>query len=183
MISEYAAENNLEKIVELLLAKGSNILDMYEPNEITNVTNENIDFPVPEAEVCDMKVIEIFSDTHISDKTRNIFLKEIELLGQIKNLERALYVFISPHSVIPAHCDDDDLSFRVITGVLTPSSDVTQVGLVIDNDAALNLKVNQTIGIAAPVIWHHGWNRTDKFWSVLTLCVKDNMFDGIRKIY
>lgn len=183
MILKYAIENNLEKIVELLSAKGSNVLDMYESNEITNVTNENIDFPVPEGEVCDMKIIEIFSNTGISDKTQNIFLKEIELLGQIKNLERALYVFISPYSIIPAHCDDDDLSFRVITGVLTPSSDVTQVGLVIDNDDALNLKVNQTIGISAPVIWHHGWNRTDNFWSVLTLCVKDNIFDGIRKIY
>jgi hypothetical protein len=183
MISQYATENNLEKIVELLLSKGSNILNMYEPDEITNVTNENIDFPVIEGEVCDMKIIEIFSNTHISDKTQDIFLKEIALLSQIKNLERALYIFISPRSIIPAHCDDDDLSFRIITGVLTPSSDVNQIGLVIDNDAALNLKVNQTIGIAAPVIWHHGWNRTDKFWSVLTLCVKDNMFDGIRKIY
>jgi hypothetical protein len=183
MISQYAAENNLEKIVELLLAKGSTILGMYETDEITNVTNKNIDFPVLDGEICDMKVIEIFSDTGISDKTRNIFSKEIEILDQIANLERALYVFISPHSIIPAHCDDDDLSFRIITGVLTPSSDVAQIGLVIDNDPALNLKVNQTIGIAAPVIWHHGWNRTDKFWSVLTLCVKDKTFDGIRKIY
>lgn len=183
MISEYAVENNLEKIVELLLAKGSDILDLYDPEEITNVTNENIDFPVPEGEVCDMRIIEIFSDMGISDKTQTMFLKEIELLSQIKNLERALYVFVSPHSVIPAHCDDDDLSFRIITGVLTPSPDVDQVGLVIDNDTALNLEVNQTIGIAAPVIWHHGWNRTDKFWSVLTLCVKDKKFDGVRKIY
>lgn len=183
MILDYANENNLEKIVELLSAKGSDILDAYESDEITNVTNENIDVPVPDGEVCDMRIIEIFSNMGISNKTQNIFLKEIELLSQIKNLERALYIFISPNSIIPAHCDDDDLSFRVITGVLTPSLDVTQVGLVIDNDDTLNLKANQTIGIAAPVIWHHGWNRTDKFWSVLTLCVKDNRFDGIRKIY
>ena len=89
---------------------------------------------------------------------------------------------MSPQSVIPRHCDDDDESFRIITGVLNPSNDIDQVGLVIEDDS-MNLKFKETIGIAAPVVWHHGWNRTNKFWSVLTICVKDNQFNDIRKIY
>jgi hypothetical protein len=182
MIREYAVENNLEKIAELLADKGSEILDRYMADEITNVTNENIDFPVPVNEICDMKIIEIFSTKSISKKTQNIFSEEIKLLSKIKNLERALYIFMSPQSVIPRHCDDDDNSFRVITGILNPSNDINHVGLVIEDDL-MNLKFKETIGIAAPVVWHHGWNRTDKFWSVLTLCVKDNQFNDIRKIY
>ena len=61
MIKEYAVENNLVKIAELLADKGSEVLDRYMADEITNVTNENIDFPVPVEETCDMKIIEIFS--------------------------------------------------------------------------------------------------------------------------
>lgn len=182
MIKEYAVENNLVKIAELLADKGSEVLDRYMADEITNVTNENIDFPVPVEETCDMKIIEIFSKKTISKKTQNIFAEEIKLLSKIKNLERALYIFMSPQSVIPRHCDDDDESFRIITGVLNPSNDIDQVGLVIEDDS-MNLKFKETIGIAAPVVWHHGWNRTNKFWSVLTICVKDNQFNDIRKIY
>jgi len=182
MIKKYAVENNLEKIAELLADKGSEVLDSYMADEITNVTNENIDFPVAVEEICDMKIIEIFSKKTISKKTQNIFAEEIKLLSKIKNLERALYIFMSPQSVIPRHCDDDDESFRIITGVLNPSNDIDQVGLVIEDDS-MNLKFKETIGIAAPIVWHHGWNRTNKFWSVLTICVKDNQFNDIRKIY
>ena len=182
MLDNFCKENNLDTIVDLLIAKGSAVLAMYDLTEYTNVTNENIDFPVVPGETCNMKIIEIFSNLGIAEKTQNIFAEEISLLNQIDNLQRALYIFISPHSVIPIHIDDDDDSFRTVTGVLTPSVDKTKLGFVIDQDF-IQLQNKQTIGIAALDVWHHGWNNTDQYWSMLTLCIKDNKFNGIRKIY
>jgi hypothetical protein len=182
MLDNFCKENNLDTIVDLLMAKGSDVLDIYDLTEYTNVTNENIDFPVVPGETCNMKIIEIFSNLGIAEKTQNIFAEEISLLNQIDNLQRALYIFISPHSVIPSHIDNDDESFRIVTGVMTPNVDKTKLGLVIDKDF-IQLQSKQTIGIAAPKVWHHGWNYTDQYWSMLTLCIKDNKFDDIRKIY
>jgi hypothetical protein len=181
-LNTFHADNNLDKIVDLLIDKGSTVLDLYDTDEYTNVTNDNIDFPVESGKVCDMKVIEIFSSLGMTKKTENIFLKEIELLSQINNLDRALYVFVSPHSYIPNHIDDDDKSFRIVTGVLTPSVNKDELGLVVDNNF-VQLQNKQTIGLSGPEAWHHGWNNTDHYWSVLTLCMKDPQFNGIRNIW
>lgn len=182
VLENFYAENNVSKVVSLLTAKGPGVLDLYEPGEYANVTNENIDFPVPEGDICNMKTIEVFSILGITEKTKSIFQEELEVLKQIANLQRALYIFVSPHSVIPNHIDNDDESFRIVTSVLTPSTDIEQIGLIVDSDL-LEMKHNKTIGLAAPEIWHNGWNRTDQYWTFLTLCIKDKMFDDIRKIY
>jgi hypothetical protein len=180
-LDTFYIDNNLDKIVDLLIDKGPKVLDLYDPEEYTNITNDNIDFPVEVDKVCNMKVIEIFSSLGMTTKTNSIFLKEIELLSQINNLDRALYVFVSPHSCIPNNVDDDDESFRNVAGVLTPSVNKDELGLVVDNNF-VQLRSNQIIGLSGPEAWHHGWNNTDYYWSVLTLCMKDPQFSGIRTI-
>ena len=109
---------------------------------------------------------------------QNVFSKAIVLLKKIKNLQRALYIFVSPNSIIPNHVDDEDECFRMVTGVLTPDN----IGLVLD-DEPVQLKKSQTIGFSASEVWHHGWNNSNQYWSMLTLCIKDKKLDGIRKIY
>lgn len=182
ILDTFCTRNNIKTIVDNLMAKGTEVLNEYKEGEYANVTNDNIDFPLMPGDICNMKTIEIFSEQGMSEKTQNIFQEEIKLLSKITNLKRALYIFVSPHTVIPNHIDNDDESFRIVTSVFTPSTDIEQIGLIVDSDL-LEMKHNKTIGLAAPEVWHNGWNKTDQYWTFLTLCIKDEMFDGIRKIY
>lgn len=178
ILKNFSEEYELGKIVDLLIDKGPTVLDSYTSEEYTNVTNENCDLPIPKDKACNMKTIEIFNNLGMTKKTQNVFSKEIVLLKKIKNLQRALYIFVSPNSIIPNHVDDEDECFRMVTGVLTPDN----IGLVLD-DEPVQLKKSQTIGFSAPEVWHYGWNNSNQYWSMLTLCIKDKKFDGIRKIY
>ena len=180
-LEEYRSKYNIDKILTLLKNKGTKVIDRWSA-EMVNVTNSNIDVPVPPGEVCDMRILQIYDSTHdISPGIAEFFKDEITILKSIPNLDRALYVFVSPNTVIPKHCDDDDLCFRIVYGINTPSNNTDTVGLVIE-DHAVNIGFGEVVGLKADVD-HWGWNNTNEYWSVLTLCVEDKVLDELRKIY
>ena len=171
----------IDKVLESLSMKGTDVIDRFSL-EMTNILNSNIDVPVPKGKICDMRVLQIYdSNFQISNSLKDFFKDEIEILKLIPNLNRALYIFVSPNSVIPEHCDNDDQCFRIIYGVSVPSNNIEDISLLIE-DSPINVGYKQVVGLSADVN-HSGWNKTNEYWSVLTLCVKDKKLDELRKIY
>jgi aspartyl/asparaginyl beta-hydroxylase (cupin superfamily) len=181
LLEDYRTKYNIDTVIDLLSKKGSDHINFF-PLDTNYINNANIDVPVEENKLCDMRTLIIYDGSHsISDDLKNFFKQEIEILELIPNLKRAICVFVSPHSIVPKHADDDDLYFRMVYGVLTPSENFKDVGLVIENDE-IYLGNKNVIGVKSDVV-HWGWNNTDSFWSVLVLCVEDKQLDELRKIY
>lgn len=181
ILEDYRVKYNINTVIDLLSKKGSDVLKLF-PLDTNFINNSNIDVPVEENKICDMRTLIIYDDYYpISQDMKNFFNTEIELLKLIPNLKRAIYVFVSPNSVVPKHADDDDPYFRIVYEISTPSRNFLDVGLVIENDKIL-LNDNYTIGIKSDVV-HWGWNNTDQYWSVLVLCVEDKKLNELRKVY
>jgi aspartyl/asparaginyl beta-hydroxylase (cupin superfamily) len=181
ILEDYRIKYNIDTIIDLLSKKGSNVVDFF-PSDINYVNNSNIDIPVEINKICDMRTLTIYnSDCPVSDNLKSFFKQEVDLLELIPNLKRAIYIFVSPNSVVPKHADDDDPYFRIVFGVSTPSKNFKDVGLVIENDE-IHLGIKDVIGVRSDVM-HWGWNNTDEYWSVLTLCIEDKKLDELRKVY
>lgn len=181
ILEKYRTTYNIDKILDSLSMKGTGVIDTFS-SEMTNITNSNIDSHVPLGKICDMRILQIYDKNfQISNSLETYFKLEREFLKTIPNLDRALYIFMSPNSIIPEHQDDDDSCFRIIYGVNVPSTNSKDIGLVIEGDT-LNFGFKEVIGVSSDVM-HSGWNTTDKYWSVLTLCVEDNNLNDLRKIY
>lgn len=177
ILENFRREYELDHVADLLQKKGTSVIDLFS-KEITNITNENIDVPVDPGKLCDMRIIQIYDADHQEPNSiKEFFREERQYLTKIPNLKRAMYIFVSPQSVIPKHCDDDDHCFRIIQGIHVPSD----VGLVIE-EHELNFGFKEMVGVSSDAV-HWGWNLTDEYWTVLTLCVEDDHLDEIRKIY
>ena len=181
ILEDYRTKYNINTVIDLLSMKGSQVIDLNHSNA-HHINNSNIDVHVEENKICDMRTLTLFDGKYlIPDSLSNFFKQEIEILKSIPNLKRAIYVFVAPNSVVPKHADDDDEYFRIVYGVLTPSKNFQDVGLVIENDE-IYLGNKDVIGVRSDVV-HWGWNNTDSFWAVLTLCVEDKKLDELRKVY
>lgn len=181
LLEDYRKKYNIDTVIGLLLAKGTEVISLF-PAVTNFISNENIDVNVDEGQICDMRTLIIYDDIYpVSKDLQDKFVEELKILKTIPNLKRAIYIFVSPNSVIPKHADDDDPYFRIIFGVNTPSEKINEIGLVVE-DYALQINHGDVIGVKSDVV-HWGWNNTNEYWSVLTLCVKDKNLDELRKIY
>jgi aspartyl/asparaginyl beta-hydroxylase (cupin superfamily) len=181
ILEDYRIAYNIDTVIDLLSMKGAEVIDLF-PSDTNYINNSNIDVLVEPNKLCDMRTLIIYDSTHsVSDNLKNFFRQELDILKLIPNLQRAIYTFVSPRSVVPKHADDDDPYFRMIYGVLTPSNDFKDVGLVIENHE-IHLGIKDVIGVKSDVV-HWGWNNTDNYWSVLVLCIEDKKLDELRKIY
>jgi aspartyl/asparaginyl beta-hydroxylase (cupin superfamily) len=181
ILEDYRISYNIDAVIDLLSIKGDEVIDFF-PSDTNYINNSNIDVLVEPNKLCDMRTLIIYDSTHsVSDNLKNFFRQELDILKLIPNLQRAIYTFVSPRSVVPKHADDDDPYFRMIYGVLTPSNDFKDVGLVIENHE-IYLGIKDVIGVKSDVV-HWGWNNTDTYWSVLVLCIEDKKLDELRKIY
>ena len=181
ILEDYRTKYNINAVIDLLCQKGPTVIESF-PAETNYINNSNIDVPVKANKICDMRTLTIYDGDHpISDNLTSFFKEELDILKLIPNLKRAIYVFVSPSSVVPEHADDDDPYFRIVFGVLTPSENFKDVGLLIENDEVY-LGTKAVIGVKSDVV-HWGWNNTNEFWSVLTLCIEDEKLDELRKVY
>jgi aspartyl/asparaginyl beta-hydroxylase (cupin superfamily) len=181
ILEDYRISYNINDVIDLLSIKGAEVIDFF-PADTNYINNSNIDVLVEPNKLCDMRTLIIYDSAHaVSDNLKNFFRQELDILKLIPNLQRAIYTFVSPRSVVPKHADDDDPYFRMVYGVLTPSNDFNDVGLVIENHE-IHLGIKDVIGVKSDVV-HWGWNNTDHYWSVLVLCIEDKKLDELRKIY
>jgi aspartyl/asparaginyl beta-hydroxylase (cupin superfamily) len=181
ILEDYRTKYNINAVIDLLSIKGADVIDFF-PLDTNYISNSNIDVFVDPKKLCDMRTLIIYDSAHVvSDNLKNFFKQELDLLEVIPNLKRAIYVFVSPNSVVPKHADNDDPYFRIVYGVLIPSKDFENVGLIIEDDK-IHLGIKDSIGIKSDVV-HWGWNNTNEYWSVLTLCVEDEQLNELRKVY
>ena len=163
------------------MKKGPNVIRLFKADEITNITAENIGYPVEPGKVCDIKVIEMFNSKGISPKVAELFSEEIEIIKRIPNVSRALYIFMEPHTVIPEHNDDDDPSFRIVIGVYPNCEYTGKISLGVEQDDCI-FGHKKLVGFSS-MIMHHGENNTDDLWSVLTLCLDHPELTSRHKVY
>lgn len=148
-------------IIEILSKKDINLIDKFDESEINEIS-------IPE-ENCRMRTLEIFNDGN--DCNLKMFEEENELISYIDNIVRALYIVVDPNTVIPDHCDEEDLNYRIATGIFSASDNIEKVGLRVENKT-VNLSKGVSIGIDASVDLHGGWNYTDQYWIMLVIIVK-----------
>jgi aspartyl/asparaginyl beta-hydroxylase (cupin superfamily) len=171
ILEDYRIEYNINTVIDLLSMKGPEVIDFFS-SDTNYINNSNIDVLVEPNKLCDMRTLIIYDSTHlVSDDLKNFFKQELDILKLIPNLQRAIYTFVSPHSVVPKHTDDDDPYFRMVYGVLVPSDDINDIGLVVETHK-MHLGIKDIIGIKSGVV-HWGWNNTNKYWSMLVLCIED----------
>jgi hypothetical protein len=185
-MKQYQTKHQIDKVVDMLYKKGVEVLDWFEKEEKNYVNNETIDVPVEPGKIVNFETLELYNvhdNGTKNPKVAELFKDEIEILKHVPGIDRAMYLFIGPNSVIPSHADDDDPSFRVITTVMMPGQDINDCGLDFEGEKVfLDHKV--TMGSSAYEVVHHGWNNTDKWWSILVLGVNDDQFkERIRTIY
>jgi hypothetical protein len=181
ILEDYRIEYNINTVIDLLSMKGAEVIDLF-PSDTNYINNSNIDVLVEPNKLCDMRTLIIYDSTHlVSDDLKNFFKQELDILKLIPNLQRAIYTFVSPRSVVPKHADDDDPYFRMVYGVLVPSDDINDIGLVVETHK-MHLGIKDIIGIKSDVV-HWGWNTTNNYWSMLVLCIEDKKLDELRKIY
>jgi hypothetical protein len=154
----YQYKSHIDSVVDLLSIKGLSVLDHIKDLTVINDGNFKI------------KAFEVYNrDNALS--YQHIFESEINLLANIDSINRAIYIFLEPQSQIPDHYDDDDSSYRIVTGVIS-SKEV----LVETANCTVNLDNKTTIGLDAAKVLHNAKNLTNKYCSMLIVCLDQNPF-------
>jgi hypothetical protein len=155
---KYQYKSHINLVVDLLSNKGLSVLDTVKSLTIIN----DGDFK--------LKAFEVYNrDSDLEHQS--LFEDESNILANIDNINRAIYIFLEPHSQIPKHYDSDDNSYRIVTGVIS-SKEI----LVETSTCVIHLDNKTTIGLDAANILHNAKNFTNKYCSMLIVCLDQNPF-------
>jgi hypothetical protein len=165
----YKNENNAEGVYALLKNKGTEFLDII-PDELL------VKVQYPELN-CNFSTIEIYNrEEGQSDFCNTHFSEEIKILEKMPNLVRSLYLFVPPNSCIPPHKDDDDQrTFRIITGVCAKESELDKITFT-NEGYQVKLGYNVSIGSDASVDEHDGVNDSNEWWTMCVLLLDKNAY-------
>lgn len=159
----YKDKSKINQVVDILISKGTDIFYSVE-EELITIINEG-DFR--------LRGIEIFNkDRNLVSNLDVLFEDEIKILSGIDGINRAIYILLDPRSQIPPHLDDDDQSYRIVTGVnIRDGSEIT----VLNNTVSMTTK--KSLGFEASKITHSSINYGDFFCTMLIVCLSKNPFD------
>lgn len=154
----YQNKNNVDIVVDLLYKKDLSMIDKIKDLTIINDNGINL------------KSFEIYNKIYdLSHK--NLFKDEGIILSKITNINRAIYLILEPQSIIPNHFDEDDPSYRIVTGVIFSHNFSVEA-----QGTTVFLKNKFTIGLDASNILHGAKNLTDYRCSMLIICLDKNPF-------
>jgi hypothetical protein len=154
----YNDKEKINKVVDSLVKKGLEIFNSV--NDITII--EEGDFR--------LKGIEIYNS---ASTPHAVFVDECPILSTISGINRAIYILIDANSQIPNHLDDDDHSYRIVTGVITSKN--TKVNVL---DLSIDLTFKRTIGFDATNTTHNATNFTSEPCTMLIVCLNNNPFNS-----
>jgi hypothetical protein len=154
----YKDKEKIDNVVDCLIEKGLNIFNVVDVYNLTVIEEGNFR----------LKAIEIYNEF---SETDNNFIHESNLLSKIQGIKRAIYVLVDADSQIPDHMDDDDQSYRILTGVIT--SIHTKINML---NSTVDLTCKKTIGFDATSITHNATNFTNFPCTMLIVCLSDNPF-------
>lgn len=154
---KYYKDNKIGNIIDSLESKTSDIINEFQSSSYVYIRMWN------------SRVIDLLDGDSTVKKT---FQKEITMLENLPNIERALYMFVDPNSSITEHLDDDDkTTYRILIGVCgegefsNASKKQTNV-----------LTKGKSIGVDVEVELHKGKNYTENLWSVLIICINKELY-------
>lgn len=154
----YQYKSYIDSVVDLLSDKGLSVLDIVKDYAAINDGNFK------------MKAFEVYNRDNYLEH-RYMFQHESNILANIDYINRAIYIFLEPHSQIPEHYDDDDTSYRIVTGVIS-----SKAVLVETSTCTIHLDNKTTIGLDAAKVLHNAKNLTNKYCSMLIVCLDQNPF-------
>lgn len=157
-IAKYQYKDNIDLVVDMLYEKPLTIVEKIK--DLTVINEDGIN----------LKSFEIFNKTN-NLLHANLFKGESEILSKIPEINRALYTILEPQSLIPDHVDEEDFSYRIVTGVIS-SNGVT----VEAQETTAFLKNKFSIGLDASNVLHNARNFTDRRCSMLIICLDKNPF-------
>ena len=160
----YKDKEKIDNVVDCLIEKGLNIFNIVDSYNLTVIDEGNFR----------LKAIEIYNEF---SETDNNFINESDLLSKIQGIKRAIYVLVDADSQIPDHMDDDDQSYRILTGVITSSH--TKINML---NSTVELTCKKTLGFDATSITHNATNFTNFPCTMLIVCLSDNPFKNSKLI-
>ena len=159
----YQDKFKIDKVVDLLSKKSVDLFYSIDHNLMTIINEGKFR----------LKSIDIFYKDKNSHKDyQGKFLQEVEILSTIENIDRAMYLFLDSKCEIPIHVDDDDDSYRIVTGVII--SDKIEITVL---NTTVDLNEKQSIGFEASEITHSAINYGVEPSTILVVCLSKNCFD------
>jgi hypothetical protein len=126
---------------------------------------------------CDTRGLEIWSpETPAVSPWQRLFLDLWPGLEQIPGAVNSYILYVSPHSQIPLHRDDDQ-ELRLLTAV----NQVDGAHLVMDNQE-IRFDEDTWIGFQPNEVTHGGANPTDRYWVFFVVCLRSHPWQGQRLI-
>lgn len=114
------------------------------------------------------------SSGKLPDVIRSKFEKSNSILSTVAGLDHTFIAFIGPHSVVPMHVDDPNRepndpsqNLNVLLGIRVPSTDISQIGLRVNNEV-IGHKSQHAVVFDAQIP-HEAWNNTDDWWIAIVL--------------
>lgn len=177
MIVESTRYKDYDKLA--LLAQTARAEFNNDPEDWKQYIDQMIDLKdQEERDDIDWLVLHIYNEAGSSETVPEFvykkFAKTRALLKESLGIDRALFNFVGPNSVIPDHVDSDELPpyaetsiYNIVIGVFVPSEDPEKIALKIDGVLVGN-KNDEAIVFDGQVP-HEGYNRTNE-WRVTMFC-------------
>lgn len=122
---------------------------------------------------CSTRGLEIWSprESYVSQWQR-LFLDLWPIFESIPGAVNSYCLYVSPHSQIPPH-KDDDRDLRILTAV----NSLPYAHLIME-DQEIRFGPDQWIAFQPDQVLHGGNNPTDQYWVFLVVCVERSPWTG-----